>query len=107
MILRSRGVKIQEAVMMWTMDPWERDARMVKEAVHKAAGVGGHDYSGLMIEISCTRSSDDLLGARRAYHSLFEHSIEEDIAFHIRPQGFQTRVRSFLIHVSKSNYSIY
>lgn len=81
--------------MMWTMHPWERDARMVKEAVQKAAGGEGLDYSGLVIEIACTRSSHDLLGARRAYHSLFEHSIEEDIAFHIRPQSFDTRVSPF------------
>ncbi|KAK0574187.1 hypothetical protein LWI29_019496 [Acer saccharum] len=28
-------------------------------------------------------SSDELLGARKAYHSLFDHSIEEDVASHV------------------------
>ncbi|KAF8398265.1 hypothetical protein HHK36_017192 [Tetracentron sinense] len=58
------------------MHPWERDARMAKEALSK----GAQSYD-VLIEIACTRSSEELLGARRAYHSLFDHSIEEDIAY--------------------------
>ena len=66
------------------MHPWERDARLLWEAVYK-----GPKY-GILVEIACTRSSEELLGARRAYHSLFEHSIEEDIAFHIH--SFEKKV---------------
>lgn len=67
------------------MHPWERDARLVKEALKK--GISAY---GVLIEISCTRSSDELLGARKAYHALFDHSIEEDVASHIH--GIQRKV---------------
>ncbi|KAI9115204.1 hypothetical protein K1719_013523 [Acacia pycnantha] len=32
-----------------------------------------------MRNIACTRTSEELLGARKAYHSLFDRSLEEDI----------------------------
>lgn len=54
------------------MHPWERDARLAHEAVTK-----GPQAYGLLIEIACTRSSLDLLGARIAYQSLFDQSIED------------------------------
>ncbi|XP_027114143.2 annexin D4-like [Coffea eugenioides] len=75
--LQQEFLRFKDAVVLWTMHPWERDARLLREAVYK-----GPKY-GILVEIACTRSSEELLGARRAYHSLFEHSIEEDIAFHI------------------------
>lgn len=65
-------------MVLYAMHPWERDARMLKEALTK-----GPQYD-VIIETTCTRSSEELLGARRAYHSLFKHSIEEDIAFRIK-----------------------
>ncbi|PON53289.1 Annexin repeat [Parasponia andersonii] len=61
-----------------TMHPWERDTRLVNKAVKD----GSQSY--LLVEIACTRSSEDLLGVRRAYHSLFDHSIEEDTADYIK-----------------------
>lgn len=65
------------------MHSWERDARLVKEALKK----GPQTYS-VLVEIACTRSAEELLGARKAYHSLFDHSIEEDVAYHIDgPEG--------------------
>lgn len=63
------------------MHPWERDARLVKEALKK--GGKTNEAYGVIVEIASTRSAEELLGARRAYHSLFDHSIEEDIASHI------------------------
>ena len=63
---------------MWAMHPWERDARLIKEALIK-----GPQAYGVIVEVACTRSSDELLGARKAYHSLFDHSIEEDVASHV------------------------
>lgn len=69
----------QNAVVLWTMHPWERDARLVKEALEK-----GPQLYGIIVEVACTRSAEELLGARRAYHSLFDHSIEEDVAHHIK-----------------------
>ncbi|KAL6327949.1 hypothetical protein AAG906_031293 [Vitis piasezkii] len=52
-----------DVVVQWTMHPWERDAPY-----------------GLLIELACTRSSNELLGARKAYQSLYGESIEEDVA---------------------------
>ncbi|KAH9613671.1 hypothetical protein KSS87_007250 [Heliosperma pusillum] len=73
--LRHEVLRFKSAVVMWTMHPWERDARLFKEALAK-----GPEAHGLIIELACTRSSEELLGARRAYHSLFDHSVEEDVA---------------------------
>ncbi|RVW67153.1 Annexin D4 [Vitis vinifera] len=39
----------------------------------------GPQTYGLLIELACTRSSDELLGARKAYQSLYSESIEEDV----------------------------
>ncbi|KAJ8529408.1 hypothetical protein K7X08_036243 [Anisodus acutangulus] len=77
--LRQEFLRLKDAVVLYTMHPWERDARLFKEAL--LLQVPKHD---VLIETACTRSSEDLLGARKAYHSLFEHSIEEDIAHHIK-----------------------
>ena len=69
----------QNAIVLWAMHPWERDARLAKEALKK-----GPQAYDVLVEIACTRSSEDLLGARRAYHSFFDHSMEEDAASHIQ-----------------------
>ncbi|RVW28097.1 Annexin D4 [Vitis vinifera] len=78
MIVESEIYDDQNAVVLWTMHPWERDARLMKEALVK-----GPQAYAVIIEVASTRSSEQLLGARRAYHSLFDHSIEEDVAYHI------------------------
>ena len=57
------------------MHPWERDARLAHEAITK-----GPESYGLLIEIACTRSSEELLGARKAYQSLFNQSIEDVVS---------------------------
>ncbi|KAL3829786.1 hypothetical protein ACJIZ3_018588 [Penstemon smallii] len=75
--LRHEFLRLKDAIVLWTMHPWERDARLLKESLYK-----GPQYN-VLIEIACTRSPEELLGARRAYHSLFDHSIEEDVAFHV------------------------
>ncbi|XP_009772046.1 annexin D4-like [Nicotiana tabacum] len=77
--VRQEFLRLKDAVVVYTMHPWERDARLIKEALVKEAQPQHH----IIIETAATRSSEQLLGARRAYHSLFEHSIEEDIASHI------------------------
>ncbi|XP_073023765.1 annexin D4 [Primulina eburnea] len=77
--LRNEFLRIKEAIVLWTMHPWERDARLLKESLNK---LGSAQYN-ILIEVACTRSSDELLGARKAYHSLFHRSIEEDVAFHV------------------------
>lgn len=60
------------------MHPWERDAQFAYEIIDKAYPLS------ILIEIACTRSSEELLGARKAYHSLFNHSIEEDVAYYVK-----------------------
>ncbi|XP_027909150.1 annexin D4 [Vigna unguiculata] len=77
-LLKHEFVRFKNAVVLWSMHPWERDARLVREALKK-----GQNAYGVLVEVACTRSSDELLGARKAYHSLFDHSIEEDVASHI------------------------
>ncbi|KAL6129383.1 hypothetical protein ACLB2K_072734 [Fragaria x ananassa] len=77
-LLKHEFMRFKNAVVLWAMHPWERDARLVKEALKK-----GTEVHGVIVEIACTRSSEELLGARKAYHSLFDHSIEEDVASHI------------------------
>ncbi|KAL5570372.1 hypothetical protein UlMin_026947 [Ulmus minor] len=77
--LEQEFMRFKKAIVLWTMHPWERDARMAKKAIKK-----GPEAYAVLVEIACSRSSEELLGARRAYHSLFEHSIEEDTSRYIK-----------------------
>lgn len=77
-LIKHEVLRFKSAVVLWTMHPWERDARLFKEALTK-----GPDGYSLIIEVACTRSSEELLGARKAYHSLFDSSVEEDVASHV------------------------
>ncbi|KAE9620902.1 hypothetical protein Lal_00019096 [Lupinus albus] len=77
-LLKHEFVRYKNAIVLWAMHPWERDARLVRDTLKK-----GLNAYGVLVEIACTRSSEELLGARKAYHSLFDHSIEEDVASHI------------------------
>lgn len=67
----------ERAVHLFTLDPAERDAYLANEATKKFSS-----SNWTLIEIACTRSSEDLFHARRAYHSLYKKSIEEDVAHH-------------------------
>ncbi|RVW12167.1 Annexin D4 [Vitis vinifera] len=82
----------QDIVVQWIMHPWERDARLVHEAISK-----GPQAYGLLIEIACTRSSEELLGARKAYQSLFDQSIE-DVAS--RLEGIKRKVPATSVRLS-------
>nr|CAN68222.1 hypothetical protein VITISV_017852 [Vitis vinifera] len=92
--LKREFKRFKDAVVQWTMHPWERDARMARKALKR-----GSQAYGLLIELACTRSSDELLGARRAYQSLYSESIEEDVA--CRVEGIQ-RQPTPSIHPSKA-----
>ena len=76
----------------WTMHPWERDARMARKALD-----GRPQAYGLLIELACTRSSDELLGARKAYQSLYGESIKEDVAS--RVEGIECQVSTTFSNV--------
>nr|GEV08635.1 annexin D1 [Tanacetum cinerariifolium] len=67
----------EKIVLLWTLDPSERDASLAKEAINK-----GNKYSQVLVEIACTRSSNDLLLARKAYHARYQKSLEEEVAYH-------------------------
>ncbi|XP_034703657.1 annexin D4-like [Vitis riparia] len=83
----------KDIVVQWIMHPWERDARLVHEAITK-----GPQAYGLLIEIACTRSSEELLGARIAYQSLFDQSIE-DVAS--RLEGIERKLLVALVSLHR------
>ncbi|PPS15192.1 hypothetical protein GOBAR_AA05390 [Gossypium barbadense] len=78
-ILKHQFKRFRDAVMLSVLHPWERDARLIEKAIRK-----GPKHYNVIVEMACTRSSDQLLGARKAYHSLFHHSIEEHLVTHIK-----------------------
>ena len=63
--------------MLWTLDPPERDALLANEATKKWTS-----NNQVLMEIACTRSANQLLHARQAYHSRYKKSLEEDVAQH-------------------------
>lgn len=67
----------QDAVIMLTLDPAERDAKMAKEALKKSKS--GVKHLQVIVEISCSSSPYHLAAVRQAYCALFDCSIEEDI----------------------------
>ncbi|CAN6200126.1 unnamed protein product [Urochloa humidicola] len=70
------SVDFWKALILWTMDPAERDANLVHEAVKKK------DENNILvpIEVSCASTPDHLMAVRNIYHKLFSCSIEEDVA---------------------------
>jgi annexin D len=58
------------------MDPAERDANLVHEAVKKK----DENYILVLIEVSCASTPDHLMAVRNIYRKLFSCSIEEDVA---------------------------
>ncbi|XP_062088102.1 annexin D4-like [Humulus lupulus] len=85
--IKKEFLLFKNAVILWMMHPWERDARLLKKAIND----GPQSYN-VLVEIACTRSSDQLLGARKAYHSLFDSSIEEDTSSQVK-----SNERKFLV----------
>ncbi|KAI3506454.1 hypothetical protein L1887_28813 [Cichorium endivia] len=67
----------QRAVLLWTLEPAERDAYLANEATKKLTA-----SNWVLMEIACTRSSSQLLDVRKAYHAKYKKSIEEDVAHH-------------------------
>ncbi|XP_008779044.3 annexin D4-like [Phoenix dactylifera] len=70
--------RFKNIMVLWAMHPWERDAWWAHLVLEE-----GHPFD-IIVEIACTRSSEELIGARKAYHALFHHSLEEDVAYHVR-----------------------
>ncbi|OAY82056.1 annexin D4 [Ananas comosus] len=76
--LKTEFSRFKNIMVLWAMHPWERDARWAHHVLHKA------HPSTIIVEIACTRSSEELLGARKAYQALFHHSLEEDVAYNVK-----------------------
>ncbi|KAL6912113.1 hypothetical protein ACP4OV_000918 [Aristida adscensionis] len=70
--------KFERAVILWTLDPAERDAELATEEARKWKP-GGR----ALVEIACTRTPAQFLAAKQAYHSRFKRSLEEDVAAHV------------------------
>ncbi|XP_071707301.1 annexin D3 [Rutidosis leptorrhynchoides] len=66
-----------KAVILWTYDPAERDARLVNNAL-KSKNLSVKQLQ-IIVEITCANSSDHILAVRKCYCSLFQRSLEEDI----------------------------
>lgn len=67
----------ERVVKLWLLEPAERDAFLGNEATKKWTS-----SNQVLMEIACTRSSNQLLQAKQAYHALFKKSLEEDVAHH-------------------------
>ncbi|XP_019151568.1 PREDICTED: annexin D3 isoform X2 [Ipomoea nil] len=67
----------RKAVILWTYDPPERDARLANEAL-KSRRKNLKELQ-VIVEIACASSPDHLIAVRQAYCSLFDCSLEEDI----------------------------
>lgn len=59
------------------LDPLERDAAVVNEAVKKWSP---HDR--VLVEIAVIKTANELLAVRRAYQEKYKKSLEEDVAAH-------------------------
>lgn len=71
-----------KAVILWTLDPAERDAKLANEAL-KSLKRKDDKFLWPIIEITCASTPDHLMAVRRAYCSLYNYSLEEDIDLHL------------------------
>ncbi|KAL3735165.1 hypothetical protein ACJRO7_024325 [Eucalyptus globulus] len=67
----------ERLVVLWSLDPAERDAYLANEATKRWTS-----SNQVLMEIACTRSPQQLLMARQAYHARYKKSLEEDVAHH-------------------------
>ncbi|KAE8659292.1 Annexin D6 [Hibiscus syriacus] len=67
----------ERLVTLWTLDPVERDAYLANEATKRWTS-----SNQVLMEIACTRSANQPLHARQAYHARYKKSLEEDVAHH-------------------------
>ncbi|XP_021887410.1 annexin D3 [Carica papaya] len=73
----------RKAVILWTIDPPERDAKLANEALQKKK-IGIKNLK-VIVEIACASSPHHLMAVRQAYSSLFDCSLEEDIVSAVPP----------------------
>ncbi|KAL5549315.1 hypothetical protein UlMin_004546 [Ulmus minor] len=66
---------LERAMYRWILDPEDRDGVLANLALKKIK----KEY-GVIIEIACVLSAEQLLGVRRAYQCRYKRSLEEDVA---------------------------
>ncbi|PKA60506.1 Annexin D1 [Apostasia shenzhenica] len=84
----------ERAVLLWTMDPAERDALLANEAATK-----WYPGNRVLVEIACTRSAGELLSAKKAYQARYKRSLEEVVAAHIKGD-FRKDISRSKLHIS-------
>lgn len=67
-----------KALTLWTYDPPERDARLINEGLK--AWRKDVKHLQVIVEVACANTPHHLIAVRQAYCSLFDCSLEEDIA---------------------------
>ncbi|OEL32305.1 Annexin D3 [Dichanthelium oligosanthes] len=94
----------RSAMMLWTMDPAARDAKLANKALKQK----GDRHVWVLIEVACASSPDHLVAVRKAYCAAYSASLEEDVAacpFYKDPLK-QARPPPFLVRlVSSYRYS--
>lgn len=70
-------------MILWTLDPAERDAKLCNKALKSFKKEKGENFLWPIIEITCASSPDHLMAVRRAYCSLHNYSLEEDVDLHL------------------------
>lgn len=65
-------------MILWTKDPAERYARLANKVLNDKKKT--IEKLKILVEISCTSSPSHLIAVRKAYCSLYDSSLEEDIA---------------------------
>ncbi|KAA8537312.1 hypothetical protein F0562_027001 [Nyssa sinensis] len=71
----------RKAVILWTYDPPERDAKLANEALKSRKK--GINQLQVIVEIACASSPHHLMAVRQAYCSLFDCSLEEEITANV------------------------
>ncbi|XP_021771860.1 annexin D8-like [Chenopodium quinoa] len=79
----------EKAICQWVIDPVDRDAILIHEALKKAIP----DYN-LVAEIVSIKSPEELLTVKRAYHKIYKRALEEDVAAHTTG-----KIRKFLVGI--------
>lgn len=85
-------------MILWTIDPPERDAKLANEALQKKK-IGIKNLK-VIVEIACASSPHHLMAVRQAYSSLFDCSLEEDIVSTVPPLIAKVKTTSLCSHLS-------
>ncbi|XP_010519602.1 PREDICTED: annexin D2 isoform X2 [Tarenaya hassleriana] len=74
---RGRSTEFERAILLWALDPAERDAFLAKKATKLFTS-----NNWVVVEIACTRSSFELFNVKQAYQARYKEYLEEDVSSH-------------------------